>query len=231
MERPMISLIDIPFSLDTDQLLENSRISPGTAYAAEFEELIQQVREIGNPKVVYKKSFIDEKGEDSITLDGVTFTSRTLRKKLDSVECVFPFVATCGTEFDDLVSEQGNIHVQFWINLLKMKLLHDAIQYLEEHLRHRYQIPKVAAMSPGSGDASVWPFDQQRELYSILGDVEEAIGVKLTKSLVLIPDVSVSGIFFPTQTDYQSCQLCHRENCHYRRAPFDRQLWQAMNEG
>ena len=84
-------------------------------------------------------------------------------------------------------------------------------------------------MNPGSGDALVWPFEQQGELFKICGDVKELIGVSLTKSMVLVPDMSLAGIFFPTEVDFQSCQLCHRENCRFRRAPFDRELWESIN--
>jgi hypothetical protein len=85
-------------------------------------------------------------------------------------------------------------------------------------------------MNPGSGDASVWPIEQQRDLFSMCGDVEKLIGVKLTKSLVLVPDMSVAGIFFPTEIHFESCQLCHRENCFLRRAPFDKELWESINQ-
>jgi hypothetical protein len=230
MEIKMISLTDIPFALNMDQLFEQLRIKPGTSRAKEFEDLARKVQETGKPKALYKVSFIDEKGEDTVTLDGVTFKSLALRKNLDSVGRVFPYIATCGTEIDDIEVGQGNAHKKIWLSFLKGSLLQTGLEHLREHLAKRYRIPKLATMNPGSGDASVWPFEQQRELFSILGDVEKLIGVRLTKSLVIVPDMSVSGILFPTETDFQSCQLCHRENCHFRRAPFDKELWESMNK-
>jgi hypothetical protein len=226
----MVSFTDIPFALNTDQLFENLRIKPGTDRAKEFEDLVSEVREIGKPKALYKVSFVDEKGKDTITLDGVTFTSLALRKNLDSLERVFPYIATCGTEIDDIEIEQGDLRKKLWISFLKANLLEISIQYLREQLDKRYKASELATMNPGSGDASVWPFEQQRELFSIFGDVEQLIGVKLTKSLIIVPDMSVSGILFPTEIGFQSCQLCHRENCRFRRAPFDRELWESINQ-
>jgi hypothetical protein len=226
----MVSLTDIPFTLNTNQSLERLNIKPGTDRAKEFEDLVSEVREIGKPKALYKVSFIDEKGEDTITLDGVTFTSLALRKNLDSVERVFPYVATCGTEIDGIEIEQGDFRKKLWISFLKGNLLQISIQYLGEHLDKRYRVSELATMNPGSGDASVWPFEQQRDLFSIFGDVEKSIGIRLTKSLVIVPDMSVSGVLFPTETDFQSCQLCHRENCRFRRAPFDRELWESIHQ-
>jgi hypothetical protein len=228
MEIEMISFTDIPFVLNAHQLCGNLRIKPGTDRAREFEDLVSEVQEIGKPKALFKACFIDEKGEDTITLDGVTFTSLALRKNLDSIERVFPYIATCGTEIDDIEIGQGDFRKKLWISFLKGTLLEISIRYLGEQLDKRYRVSKLSTMNPGSGDASVWPIRQQRELFSLFGDVEEHIGVRLTESLVIIPDMSVSGILFPTETDFQSCQLCHRENCRFRRAAFDRGLWESI---
>jgi hypothetical protein len=230
MDSMMISFTDIPFDLNTNQLFGKLKIKPNTNHAKEFQDLVSKVREIGKPKVLYKVSFIDEKGKDTITLDGVTFKSLALRKILDSIERVFPYVATCGTEIDDIEIEQGDLQKKLWINFIKLNLLEISIQYLKEQLHKRYRVSKLSTLNPGSGDASVWPFEQQRELFSIFGDVEKLIGVRLTKFLVMIPDMSVSGILFPAEIDFHSCQLCHRKTCRGRRAPFDRELWESINQ-
>lgn len=226
----MVSFTEIPFTFNTKQLFEYLRIKPGTDRAKAFEDLVDEVRKIGKPKALYNVSFIDEKGEDTITLEGITFTSLALRKNLDSIERVFPYVATCGTEIDNIVIGQGDLQKKMWISFLKGNLLQASMQFLGEHIAKRYRVSNLSSMNPGSGDASVWPFEQQRELFSICGDVEELIGVRLTKSLVLVPDMSVAGIFFPTEADFQSCQLCHRENCRFRRAPFDSELWESLSQ-
>ena len=226
----MISFTDIPFALDVDQLSGRLRIRAGTDRAKEFEEIVSEVREVAKPKALYKVSFIDEKGKDTVTLDGITFTSRALRKNLDSVERVFPYIATCGSEIDKIDAGRGDYQKKLWVSFLKATLLETSIQYLREQLERRHRVSRLSAMNPGSGDASVWPIEQQRELFSLFGDVETRIGVRLTESLVIAPDMSVSGILFPTETDFQSCQLCHREDCRFRKAAFDRELWESINE-
>jgi len=225
----MASFTEIPFAFDTNQLFEYFRIKPGTDRAKAFEDLVNTVRKVGKPKALYKASFIEKKGEDTITIDSVKFTSFALRKNLDSIERVFPYVATCGTEIDDIDVGQGDFQNKMWINVFKGILLQASLQFLRENLAKRYGVSNLSSMNPGSGDASVWSFEQQRELFKICGDVEDLIGVRLTKSLVLVPDMSVAGIFFPTEVDFQSCQLCHRENCRSRRAPFDKKLWESIN--
>jgi hypothetical protein len=230
MEVTMVSLTDIPFTFDTNELFKQLRIEPGTDRAKALDDFIREVQGIGKPKALYKVSFIDEKGDDSVTFDGIRFTSRALRKNLDSIERIFPYIATCGAEIDDLKIEQGDLQKKMWINFLKGDLLHTSMSYLFEHLAKRYKVSNLSSMNPGSGDATVWPFEQQKDLFSIFDDVEKHIGVRLTKSVVLAPDMSLLGILFPTETEFQSCQLCHRENCRLRRAPFDRELWESINQ-
>ena len=85
-------------------------------------------------------------------------------------------------------------------------------------------------MAPGSGAADVWPITQQKELFSIFGSVENLIGVRLTDTCLMIPIKSVSGIFFQTETTFETCQLCSRETCIGRRAPYDPDLVKKYSE-
>ncbi len=79
-------------------------------------------------------------------------------------------------------------------------------------------------MAPGAGAGDDWPITQQKELFSLFGGrekVEELIGVRLTDSFLMVPIKSVSGIFFPTEIRFESCQICPREQCIGRRAAYD----------
>jgi hypothetical protein len=81
----------------------------------------------------------------------------------------------------------------------------------------------TAAMSPGS--LADWPIREQRPLFSLLGDPEQAIGVKLTDSFLMIPNKTVSGLRFSTEERFESCQLCPREHCPGRRAAYEPDLY------
>ena len=87
-------------------------------------------------------------------------------------------------------------------------------------------------MAPGS--LADWPITQQQQLFSLFGDVEAKIGVRLTDSFLMLPMKSVSGVYFPTETSFESCRLCPRKVCPGRRAPYDPKLWEeryAEGEG
>jgi hypothetical protein len=224
----MIELRDIPFSLDAQLLMRQMRIRPGTDSMRAFAELLAQVTEVGRPKAMYDVSFIEGKADDSVVLNGVRLTSRALRRNLDQVERVFPYVATCGTEADAIAVPDGDGVQAFWLWTMKEALLDAATDHLYEHLATRYRMTHWASMDPGSGDADLWPIEQQKELFAVLGDVEARIGVRLTDSMLMVPTMSVSGIVFPSEAEFASCQVCHREGCPRRTAPFDEAVWREV---
>jgi uncharacterized protein YfkK (UPF0435 family) len=225
----MVSIRDIPFNLNSDYLSEMVHIESGTNLSKEFEELVSAVQEIGKPKALYEVCFIDNKDTDSVTIGDVTFTSLALRKNLDSVNRVFPYIATCGTEVDEIAIENDDLEKKVWLYYIKLNLLQTNIQYLIEQIKQRYKVSDLSTMNPGSGDASVWPVEQLKDLFSLFSDVESLTGVRLTESLVMVPDMSVTGILFTSKTSFQSCQLCHRAKCPIRRAPFSKELWESIN--
>jgi hypothetical protein len=194
----------------------------------EFKELVDTARELGRPKALYEACFIDARGPETVTISGITFTSPVLRRNLEKAERVFAFVATCGHELDEVRLPAGDYLKGFWWDAIKASLLRSAREHLERELAQRFALGKTAVMNPGSGDANVWPIEQQKELFSLLGDVRGQIGVRLTDSFLMVPNKTVSGVRFPTEVDFRSCQLCHRPGCPSRGAAFDRQLWESM---
>ncbi|MFO7917308.1 MAG: vitamin B12 dependent-methionine synthase activation domain-containing protein [Anaerolineae bacterium] len=226
----MTVLDDIPFSLDAESLMERLHITPRSDAAEEFRDLLRVAAECARPKAMYREAYVEIVGDDEVEIDGVTFTSRPLRMNLDSVHRVFAYVATCGREVDEAAPSSGDMLKAFWWDAIKADLLTAARKYLTDHIKTRYRLGKVAYMSPGSADATVWPIREQRQLFRLLGDVEAKVGVELTDSFLMVPNKSVSGILFPTEKDFRSCQLCHRQNCPGRRAPFDPELWESILE-
>lgn len=227
----MKKLIDIPFELDMVSIARTVHVEPDSPDGRTLRELIEQARQIARPKALYREAFIDSKGADTVAIEGLTFTSRMLRANLDRVERVFPFVATCGHEMDMVTLPAGDFLVEFWWDAIKAVLLGGAIRHLSEHLKQRFALGKAASMSPGSGDVDVWPIEQQRELFALLGDVKGQIGVELTESFLMKPNKTVSGICFATEVDFHSCQVCRRKDCPSRSAAFDPALWDLHQHG
>lgn len=227
----MAEIIDsIPFDLNAESLLKRVHIEQGTDDAAAFGALVRRAKETGRPKVLFMESFVEERGEDTVRIDGATFTSSMLRANLAKVERVFPFVVTCGHELDQAAPPKGDFLEEFWWDTIKEFTLGCAIAHFNDYLKRRFRLSKTSQMSPGSGDVDVWPIRQQKELFGLLGDVKKQIGVELTPSCLMIPNKSVSGIKFPTETDFRSCQVCRRKNCPGRSAEFDEHLWNSIQQ-
>jgi hypothetical protein len=226
----MQRLDDIHVEYDLDAMLGYLRLKSGSKPAAEFAELLEQAKKIVNPKVLYTISFIEEKGEDSVRFDGVAFTSRVLRANLDQVERAFPYIATCGSELDGIGTE-GDMLKQYWLDEIKAKALMAAVHHLYNHIDKSYRPGKLSTMNPGSSAADVWPIEQQEQLFSLFGDVESLIGVRLTQSYLMVPNKTISGILFPAEDGFESCQLCPREICKGRRAPYDPELAASLQKG
>ncbi len=226
----MKTLTNIPFSLDPDQIMAQAHVESGSSDAAELLSLIELAQEIGCPKAGHAACFVTGRDGEVVQIDEACFRSRTLAHNLESVERVFPLLATCGHELDQGFSGNGDMVKQFWWDLIKTRLLAAASTHLNDHLHRKFRLGKTAVMRPGSGDASVWPIEQQKDLFSLLGNVEEELGVELTESFLMTPNKTTSGILFPTETDFRSCEVCHRENCPSRHAPFNQDLWEEIQD-
>jgi hypothetical protein len=113
--------------------------------------------------------------------------------------------------------------LKYWAEEIKETVLYMAIDFFKNHLVEYYQLGQLSRMSPGS--LADWPIEEQRPLFSLLGNTKDLIGVHLTSSLMMVPTKSVSGIIFPTEFDFTSCQLCPREVCPGRKAAYDKDLY------
>lgn len=218
------TLIDtIPFTPDRATLVKRLRLRDGSAYLADLQRLVDEAEAVAKPKALYKVAFIDDRGDDYVVVDGVRLDSRVLSVNLEPVHRVFPYVATCGVELDVWARAQDDMLFKYWADVIKETAVREALQALFEHMTEMYGLGKMAVMSPGSLDD--WPMQQQRPLFTIVGDVEGAIGVQLSDSFLMTPNKSVSGLRFAAAEDFASCQLCPRENCPGRRAPYDDTLY------
>ncbi len=188
----------------------------------EIQALIEATKPLIKARAAYKVCYIEKKLEDAVEIEGICFKSRVLRKNLDKVERVFPYVITIGGRLMEKARTFDDVLKQFYFDIIGTMALTAARKYFEDKLRARYALDGMSRMSPGS--LANWPIEEQKLLFSLLGDVEASIGVKLSSSLVMIPPKSISGIYFPTEVSFYSCQLCPRKRCPSRQAAYDKEM-------
>jgi hypothetical protein len=218
-----VVLKDIRFQPDTDSLKKKLRVRDGGGWADRFTRLVEEAQAIARPRALYGEAYVDERSESSVVVDGITFNSRVLRVNLESAHRVFPFLATCGTELHEWAAAQNDVLQRYYADEIAEAALRQALGALREHLNERYRLGRTSTMSPGS--LPDWPIQAQRPLFALFGDTEQLLGVRLTDSLLMVPSKSVSGICFPTEQTFASCQLCPRAGCPSRQAPYDAALY------
>ena len=126
------------------------------------------------------------------------FTSKVVRMNLDQVGRVFPYIVTAGSELDD-------------VELSKMQsaMLLDQVKTV------------VVSKTYRARRLDEWPLTQQRELFSLFGDNVDRIGVRLTKTCLMVQVKTVSRLLFLSEAGFESCELYSREKCMGRRAAYD----------
>jgi Vitamin B12 dependent methionine synthase, activation domain len=184
------------------------------------QRLVASAQGVLRPRAAFRVGYVDEKAEDGVVIDGVSFRNRVLRRNLEGIGRVFPFVMTVGEAFDRIIDQTSDLLEKYLLDEIGNLALREACRLFEDHLRSTFALEKISCMTPGSLED--WPIEEQRTLFSLLLGVDSMLGVRLTESLLMIPRKSVSGIYFPTKVSFSSYQLCPRERCDNRKARYDK---------
>lgn len=214
-------LENIPLDLDLEEVARRLHM-PREKAGEDLKGLMALARSLARPRAAYRVGYVEERADDSVVVEGVRLTSRVLRRNLEAVGRVFAYVVTIGDALEERAASLRDMLEKYALDTIGNVALAGARKALEAHLRSRYALEAMSFMSPGSLED--WPIEEQRGLFSLLGDVETALGVTLTESLLMLPRKSVSGIYFPTEVRFFSCQLCDRERCEGRKAKYSEKL-------
>lgn len=216
-------LDDIDIDINLHEVGRRLHMAP-EADMSEIQALIDMAATLIEPKAIYEVGYIEDKLEDAVMVNGRRLTSRVLRKNLDQAERIFPFVITLGPKPGEKQADSTDLLENFYLDTIGNVALTSARKHLKRHLKSQFALEKISSMAPGS--LQDWPIEEQGPLFKLLGDVEAAIGVKLSNSLLMLPAKSISGIYFPTEGSFFSCQLCPRERCESRKAKYNPKLAQ-----
>jgi hypothetical protein len=208
----------IPVILDPGEIATRLRFDPVRAGFESLDELVALGQTLIRPRAVYEVAYTGAKGERTVEVAGVTFESPILRKNLETANKVFPYIITVGSELEREASSQGDLLKQYYLEEMANMALESAAGWLSDQLETRYGVTGLANMSPGSLED--WPITEQTKLFSIFGDTEMTVGVRLTDSMLMLPRKSISGILFPSEEGFVACQLCERERCPGRKAAY-----------
>jgi len=187
-------------------------------------ELLNRAAPLIRPRAVYKVSRVSGKTRDAVEIDGVRFASMLLRVNLGQAEKVFPYAVSSVGELDLLQIPENDASRRLCLKIILDSLLETAVKYLRDYLTRLYALDYLWSIDPG--DFQAWPTSQRKPLFSLLNCLEEKIGVSLVANYDFIPSASRAGFFYYAETVFEACQLCSREPCMGRRAPFNPELAQ-----
>jgi hypothetical protein len=189
--------------------------------------MLERVVSLVRPRAVYKTSHVSGKTRDSVSIDGVRFNSILLRVNLDRAERVFPYVLTCGPDSDRFQEPEGDAAARYCLEVILNSALETAAGYLQDHLTRQFGLDYLWSLHPG--DFQDWPAAQRKPLFSLLGCAAKRIGVSLKGNYAFVPATTRAGLFYFAETEFEACQLCSREPCMGRRAPYSPALAQKRH--
>lgn len=190
--------------------------------SAKMEKMLQdmaaEAQAIARPRAGAKlSSLAPGEEEDQVRLDDTLLTSPLLREKLADLGRAFPHLATEGEELAQWGRAFDGME-RILANALQNAAMAMARQRLETAIMEKYGLEQISAMNPGS--LLAWPITEQVPLFELLGSLPEQLGVTLLPTFMMKPEQTVSGIYFQTDTKFHNCQLCPRDDCPGRRAPY-----------
>lgn len=177
------------------------------------------------PKISYKTYRIAATNGQSVILENsAVFSSPKLAKTMRASREVVCFLATAGPELDAEISRitaQGRVSSAYVLDVMGSILVERVVNGFQEEARKKLRIKGkevTLRFSPGYCD---WPLTQQKELFGLL-DAQD-LGVKLSRSCLMTPRKSISGVFGIYSLDeaseqYIPCRECGRKDCTSRRA-------------
>lgn len=218
----IIILDQIEFNPSLKRIFKKLHVKKDSNNEVLVLELVEEARSISRPRAMYAITGIDERDDTGVVLGGIRMESRVMRVNLSDVHRVFPYISTSGKELYEWTQSKNELLEKFYAEEISQMALRAADETLLSNLKETYQLGKTASMNPGS--LKDWPITAQTSLFKLLGNPEQAIGVKLLDSMLMIPNQTVSGIRFVSESGFSSCELCPRDNCSHRRAAYDQNL-------
>lgn len=215
MKKNILKIENIKIELDT--VLSQLHISQDDEFCETVQNMLLEATKIAKPKAVYLV-FDDFIKQDIVKINNIEIIHPFVHKMISSSSKIAIYVASCGTEIDKWAKQFSDPLEAYTADLIKQSCLNLVYELLFETLKKEYfgQNKNISTLQPGS--LVEWPIDGQKSVFDILGGLTDEIGVFLTKSCLMLPNKSLSGILFESVESFENCQLCSKANCENRRA-------------
>jgi len=210
----------ISVKYDEQELWRELKIETLKGKKEEIISLIEESRELIEPKAVYTYLEVVKIAGDSVHLDsGDVLKAVILADMLRCGQKVAPYVVTLGPKLEERSSKLATDNV--FLSFMLSKIGDYALGIAGENIKLLVEESlgdKVSDFGPGEGTGELFEIEQQAVLFRIL-QPSKSIGVELTPNYLMIPKKSESGVFAVTDEEYVACQYCPK-TCEYRETAF-----------
>ena len=134
---PILNPINVSINLDE---IRKRLHMPEDREMGEVQPLIAVAEKSIEPRALYDVRYIDEKLEDGVIIGGRRFESRVLRKNLDGVERVFPFVITIGSKLGEKQAATTDLLESFYLDTIGNVALTSARKHAEGYLKSIFAV-------------------------------------------------------------------------------------------
>jgi hypothetical protein len=197
---------------------------PSARIASVVDDYIENYHDLLSPSYTYKIRDIESIDGKRIDLgDSIVLESKIIATLLERCRKVAVFACTIGSYLEDLVAhlaENGLIVQATVLDAIGSGTAEKLAASAEDRIRAIAAVDGMVIswrFSPGYCD---WKLSQQRMVFGALG--EDTAGIQLTKSMLMLPRKSVSGIIgigLPGKDieQYNPCRTCRKKDCPGRR--------------
>ncbi len=222
----------IGFKPEPSHLSVRLRLDSLAGAALPLDQMIENSARIARPRAAFAIFEPVMDGGDSMEIGGQKLTSRILWVNLGDTRKVALFVATCGVELERWAEEFDDPLERWVADALCEDALRAACRTLENALEGEIEGEYRVSMNPGSLED--WPLTEQGPLFRALesaGDISGVTGVELTKSFLMRPRKSLSGVRYAGAEPFANCTLCPRQGCRGRQLPYDPERFERLYDG
>ena len=155
--------------------------------------------------------------------DSITLESKVIARLLERCDKVAVFALTIGNHLEEMVAylaENGLVLQATVLDAIGSGATEKLADHIDDRIRRMAKIEGLVTsrrFSPGYCD---WEVSQQKKVFKALNG--DTAGIGLTKSLLMIPRKSISGIIGIGSANhkienYNPCHTCKKKECPGRR--------------
>jgi hypothetical protein len=215
---------DIPYSIPQNEMLQRIDNRPDVSVSSRLrrsiKKAVSEVRVNSDFVALFRMAKVNV-DNGSVVVSDQHLDSAKLKRVLSPCRSAVVFLTTLGKEVDALIKNKFKVKPSYGyiLDTAASVAVESATENLMARIERRFEGNVAATLrySPGYCD---WDLREQKKLSRIIP--YEEIGVTLSKSYLMSPRKSISGIagIYPKdslQNSGNACLNCSRIDCPYRR--------------